>query len=71
VLSVVIVLTVFALAVIPLTAWYYLWLARAVLPRVRSVLPPRIARTVLALCIALPWCVAGLGHWWVGDDLGR
>lgn len=44
VLSVVIVLSVFALAVIPLTLWYYLWLARAVVPGVRSVLPPRCLR---------------------------
>jgi hypothetical protein len=62
--GIVIVLTVFALAVIPLTTAYYLWLARTVLPRVGAALPSRTARTVLAMCIALPWFVGALLLWW-------
>ncbi|HEV2073872.1 MAG TPA: hypothetical protein VGR29_09550 [Thermomicrobiales bacterium] len=62
--GIVILLTVFALAVIPLTIAYYLWLARTVLPRVAAALPPRSARMVLAMCIALPWFVVALAVWW-------
>ena len=62
--GIVILLTVFALAVVPLTIAYYLWLARTVLPRVAAALPPRSARMVLAMCIALPWFVVALTVWW-------
>ena len=62
--GIVILLTVFALAVIPLTIAYYLWLAGIVLPRVAAALPLRSARMVLAMCIALPWFVVALALWW-------
>ena len=61
---IVILLTVFALAVIPLTIGYYLWLARTVVPRVAS-LPPAIARRILAMYIALPWIVIAVTVWWI------
>ncbi len=41
---IVVLLTVLAVALIPLTIGYYLWLARHVAPRVAS-LPTRIARS--------------------------
>jgi hypothetical protein len=62
--GVVFLLTLFALAVIPLTIGYYLWLARTVLPRIAAALPPRSARMVLAMCIALPWFVVAVTVWW-------
>ncbi len=62
--GIVILLTVFALVMIPLTIGYYLWLARSVLPRVAAALPPRSARMVLAMCIAFPWFVVAVMAWW-------
>ncbi len=62
--GIVILLTVFALGVIPLTIAYHLWPARTVLPRVAAALPPRSARMVLAMCIALPWFLVALTVWW-------
>lgn len=44
-ITIAILLTIFALMVIPLTIGYYLWLARTVLPRVAA-LPPRVAIVV-------------------------
>ncbi|HEV2128181.1 MAG TPA: hypothetical protein VGR22_06150 [Thermomicrobiales bacterium] len=61
-LAIITLLTLAALAVVPLTIGYYLWLDRAILPRVLK-LPTRIARTILALLIALPWVVAALTVW--------
>jgi hypothetical protein len=61
--GIVVLLTLFALVVIPLTIGYYLWLARSVLPRVAAALPPRSARMVLAMCIALPWFVVAVTVW--------
>lgn len=61
---IVILITVLALAVIPLTIGYYLWLSRTVVPKV-IVLPPLIARTVLAMCIAFPWFAMALVVWWL------
>ena len=61
--GIVILLTLFALVMIPLTIGYYLWLARTVLPKVAT-LPPLIARMVLAMCVALPWLAATLAVWW-------
>ncbi|MDQ4045680.1 MAG: hypothetical protein M3173_09575 [Chloroflexota bacterium] len=60
--GIVIALTLFAVAMIPLIAWYYLWLARRVLPRLLD-LPAGIARTALAVTIALPWILAALVAW--------
>lgn len=61
--GIVILLTLFALVVIPLSIGCYLWLARTVLPRVAAALPPRSARMVLAMWIALPWFVVALTVW--------
>jgi hypothetical protein len=47
-------LAVSAIAMIPVMVWYYLWLARRVLPRLVS-LPTRLAIIILGLWVALPW----------------
>lgn len=60
--TIVILLILFAVAVIPLTIVYNLWLVRSVLPRLAA-LPPRVARTVLAMCIALPWIMVAIIVW--------
>ena len=60
--TIVILLTLFAVAVIPLTIGYNLWLVRSVLPKLAA-LPPRVARTVLAICIAWPWIVIAIILW--------
>ena len=56
------VLTVLAIVVIPVTAGYYLWLARHVLPRLVS-LPIRLAITILGLWMALPWIALATAVW--------
>lgn len=61
---IVIVLTLFAVAMIPAMIGYYLWLDRTVLPRLLRA-PTRLARTILAVCIALPWIVSVLIAWLV------
>ena len=60
--AIVMLLTLCAVAVIPLTIGYNLWLVRSVLPRLAA-LPARVARTVLAICIALPWIVIAIVLW--------
>lgn len=60
--TIVILLILFAVAVIPLTVGYNLWLVRSVLPKLAA-LPPRVARTVLAICIAMPWIVIAIIVW--------
>ena len=60
--TIVILLILFAVAVIPLTIGYNLWLVRSVLPNMAA-LPPRVARTVLAICIALPWIIVAIIVW--------
>lgn len=60
--TIVILLILFAVAVIPLTIVYNLWLVRSVVPRLAA-LPPRAERTVLAMCIALPWITVAIIVW--------
>ena len=55
-------LTVLAIAVIPVTARYYLWLARHVLPHLVP-LPIRLAIVILGLWVALPWIALTMAVW--------
>ncbi len=55
-------LTLLAVALIPTTIGYYLWLARHVAPRLVS-LPTRLAITILALWVALPWVALAAAVW--------
>ena len=57
-------LTVLAIGVIPVTARYYLWLARRVLPHLVP-LPIRLAIVILGLWIALPWIALTTAVWLV------
>lgn len=43
-----------ALAAIPTTIWYYLWIGRHVAPRV-SWLPIPVGMTIIACWVAAPW----------------
>ena len=58
-------LVLLAIAVIPITVRYYLWLARHVLPRLVP-LPIRLAIVILGLWIALPWIVLTTAVWLAG-----
>ncbi len=51
-----------AVAVIPATVGYYLWLARHVAPRLVP-LPARLAIAILGLWVALPWAVLAAAVW--------
>lgn len=51
---IVVVLTVLAVALIPVMVGYYLWLGRHIAPRL-VFLPPRLAIAVLGFWVALPW----------------
>jgi hypothetical protein len=59
---IVLLLAVFAVAVIPIVIGYYLWLARSIVPKT-IILPPLLARTAIALCVALPWIASALILW--------
>ena len=52
----------FAVALMPATMVYYLWLARHVAPRLVSQ-PIRLAITILALWVALPWVLLTVAVW--------
>ena len=58
------VLTVLAVAVIPVTIGYYVWLGRHVAPRLVSV-PTRLAIAILGLWVALPWIALTTALWLV------
>jgi hypothetical protein len=60
--AIVLMLLLFAVALIPVSIGYYLWLARSIVPRTVA-LPPLLARTALALCVALPWIAIALVLW--------
>ncbi len=55
-------LTLVAVALIPVTIGYYLWLARSIAPRLAS-LPIRLAITILAVWVALPWIALTAAIW--------
>ena len=57
-------LTLAAVALVPVTIGYYLWLARFVAPRL-VFLPTRLAITVLAVWVAMPWIVLAAAAWLV------
>jgi len=59
---IVVVLTVLAIGVIPVTVRYYQWLARHVLPHLAP-LPIRLAIVILGLWIALPWIALTTDVW--------
>jgi hypothetical protein len=59
---IVVLLTLLAVAIIPVSIGYYLWLARHVAPRV-AFLPTRIVIMILAIWIALPWLVVAAAVW--------
>ena len=59
---VVAVLAVLAIVGIPITVWYYLWLARHILPRLVP-LPIRLAIVILGLWVALPWIILTMALW--------
>lgn len=59
---IVVLLTLLAVALIPVSIGYYLWLARNVAPRV-AFLPTRIAIMILGVWIALPWLVVAAAVW--------
>ena len=59
---IVVVLAVLAVAVIPVTVGYCLWLARHVAPRLAS-LPTRLAIAILGLWVALPWIALATAVW--------
>ncbi len=59
---IVVVLTLLAVALIPATTGYYLWLAQHLAPRL-VVLPTRLAIAILGGWIALPWIVLALVVW--------
>ena len=56
---IVVVLTLLAVAMIPATIGYYLWLAQHVAPRLLF-LPTRLAIAILGGWIALPWIVLAI-----------
>ncbi len=60
----VVLLTVAAVARIPVTIGYYLWLARSVAPRLVS-LSTRLAITILAVWVALPLILLTAAVWLV------
>ncbi len=60
--AIVALLTLLAVVLIPATIVYYLWLVRHVAPRLIS-LPTRLAITILALWVALPWIVLAIALW--------
>lgn len=60
--ALVLVVAVLAVAVVPIMIGYYLWLARSIVPRT-VVLPPLLARTAIALCVALPWVASAFILW--------
>lgn len=51
-----------ALAAIPLTILYYLWIARHVAPRV-SWLPIPVGMTIVAVWVAAPWLMLLAAVW--------
>ncbi len=59
---IVVVLAALAVAVVPVTVGYYLWLARHVAPRLVS-LPTRLAIAILGLWVALPWIALATVVW--------
>ncbi len=56
------VLTLAAVALIPVAIGYYLWLARHVAPRLVA-LPTRLAVTIVAIWVALPWILLTAAGW--------
>ncbi len=60
--AVVVLMTLLAVVLIPVSIAYYFWLARHVAPRVAR-LPTRLAIFVLGLWIALPWLVLAAAVW--------
>ena len=59
---IVVVLAVLAVALIPVTIGYYLWLAGHVAPRLVA-LPTRLAIAVLGFWVALPWLAVAVAVW--------
>lgn len=55
-------IVVAALAAIPLSILYYLWIARHVAPRV-TWLPLLVGMTVVAGCVAAPWLALIAAVW--------
>ena len=60
--AIVALLTLLAVVLIPAAIAYYLWLSRHVAPRLVP-LPTRLAITILALWVALPWVVLAIALW--------
>jgi len=63
-MTVVVVLAALAVAIVPVSVAYALWLARHVAPRL-AFLPTRLAIAVLGLWIVLPWVVLAAVAWLV------
>ncbi len=60
--AIVALLTLLAVVLIPATIAYYRWLARHVVHRLVP-LPMRLAISILALWVALPWVVLAIAFW--------
>ncbi len=60
--GIVALLALLAMALIPASIMYYLWLAKHVAPCLVA-LPTRLAISVLALWVALPWVLGATVLW--------